>query len=195
MAQDDFLLERIAPGPYNWYRSWGLARNFPGVSRGEIQAVSGCTITSETTRVLGREKSGTIGVTDDAVLVSDGNGLAERIDRSRASGAVEISEYRDTAAEQAQGMASMVTGGVFASSAVESADVTLPTSAGDDLELSVKQSTKSGQAVVSELRTLFPDAGEGDEGRDSAIEQLREQYAKGEISQEEFEERRRTLEG
>lgn len=102
MAQDDILLERIAPGPYKWYRSWGLGRNFPGVSRGEVEAISGSTITGETTRVLDREKSGTIGVTDDAVLVSDGNGLAERVDRDEARAAVGISDFRDTAAENAQ---------------------------------------------------------------------------------------------
>jgi hypothetical protein len=194
MAQDDIILERIAPGPYNWYRSWGLARDFSDVSRSDIEAISGCSISSETTKVLGRQKSGTIGVTDDAVLVSDGNGISEKIERPEASSGVEIREYRDTAKESALGMASMLSSGIFSSTAVESAEVRLWTGSGDPLELKVEKRTRSGENVVKELKKLFPDASsDGDGGEESAIESLRKRFAEGEISKEEFERRKEIL--
>jgi hypothetical protein len=195
MAQDDIILERIAPGPYNAYRKWTLSRQFSGVSRSDIDAVSGCAIKSETT-LLGRPKSAKVGVTDDAVLISDGS-LAEKVEVERTRGrGVDISERRDSAKENALATASLVSNGIFNSPSVERADVTLPTPSGEEIELKIEKRTKSGDQVVQKLHEVFPNASDSaDGGSDSAIETLRKRYADGEISRDEFEEKKEALQG
>jgi hypothetical protein len=200
MAQDDVLLERIAPGPYNGMRKWLLARRFSGVSRTDIDVISGCALTNRSTLVLSRDKSATIGVTDDEVLVRTGGRwpfeTKARFSPGELDEPVAISERRDTAKENALASASLLAGGTNDSPEVQRADIELPNGGGKPFNVRVEKRTKSGFEVVERLKELFPDAaGDDDDGAPSdALQQLRTRYAAGEIGEDEFERRKATLE-
>lgn len=150
------------------------------------------------TTIIGSPKSGKIGVTDDAVVVTDGRrffGFTEKISADEAAGrGVEIREGRDSAKENLVSTSTFISSGVFSSPDIEKADVRLPNPSGKDLEIKVEQSTRSGTRVVDKLYELFPTTREsGGGGSDSAMDQLKKQYVEGEITEEELEDKKEVI--
>jgi len=199
MAQDDLLLERIAPGPYMAVRKWLLSRQFSGVSRTDVRAVTRCKLLSHTTRFLGRAQTATIGVTDTEILVwNQGRsifGLHRRFDATEMDESrIEILEHRDTTREAA------VASSGSATSAVKRVEVRLLHASGEEFHLRFGLASASGGAVAKGIYALFPDAAsaakpddDADGDADDALAELRSRYAAGEIDEEEFERRKRTL--
>lgn len=206
MAQADLLLERIAPGPYMALRKWLLSRQFSGVSRTDVRAVSRCKLLSHPTRVLGRAQTVAIGVTDTELLIWNHGrsifGLHRRFDATEMDESeIEILEHRDKTRE-----AAMTSSGNTAS-AVQRIEVRLLHSSGEEFHLRFGLGSASGAAVAKGIYALFPEAAsaakpdddadggdaDGDNADDDALAELRNRYAAGEIDEEEFERRKRTL--
>jgi len=184
-------------------REWLLSRQFSGVSRTDVRAVTRCKLLSHTTRLLGRAQTAAIGVTDSEILIWNHGrsifGLHRRFDATEMDESeIEILEHRDATREAA--IASSDT----ATSAVKRIEVRLLHSSGEEFHLQFGLGSASGSGVAKMIYALFPEAAsaakpdgdddaDGDNAADDALAELRSRYAAGEIDEEEFERRKRTL--